>query len=183
MQIFKRLHKREDFDFSMLASRLEEEVVCMISVASSEVWYIDSGASWHMMGIRECFSEYREEKMNFQITMGNKAKCTPVGKGTIVFQTESRERFRAKNVLHVLGLGMNLLSVSQLQSKGYDVCFIKEKVYVKHPSWKKKVQIRIKNNRLYKLQLESPMGLIGSHGNKDLNELWHKRMGHLHMGL
>lgn len=46
----------------------------------------------------------------------------------------------------------------------------------------KKVQIRIKSNRLYRLQLESPMALIGSHGDKDLNELWHKRMGHLHHG-
>jgi len=114
--------------------------------------------------------------------MGNKAKCTPVGKGTIVFQTETGERFRDTNVLHVPGLGMNLLSVYQLQSKGYDVFFIKEKVYVKHPSWRKKVQIGIRSNRLYRLQLESPMALIGSNGDKDLNELWHKRMGHLQRG-
>ena len=85
--------RERDFDFSVLASRLEEEVVCMTSAASLEVWYIDSGASWHMTGIRGCFSEYREEKMNFQITMGNKAKCTLVGKGTIVFQTESGNGF------------------------------------------------------------------------------------------
>ena len=77
---------------------------------------------------------------------------------------------------------MNLLSVSQIQIKGYDVFFIKEKVYVKHPSWKKKAQIGIKSNWLYKLQLESPMALIGSNGDKDLNELWHRRMGHLHHG-
>lgn len=89
--------------------------------------------------------------MNFQITMGNKAKCTPVGTSTIVFQTKTRERIRATNVLHVPGLGMNLLSISQLQGKGYDVFFIKEKVYVKHLSWKKKVQIRIRSNRLYRL--------------------------------
>ena len=87
-----------------------------------------------MTGIWECFFENQEERMNFQITMGNKAKCTPVGKGTIVFQTEMGERFQATNVLHVPGLGMNLLSVFQLQNKGYDVLFIKEKVYVKHPS-------------------------------------------------
>eukprot|EP00253_Pinus_taeda_P003157 PITA_03157 len=133
-----------------------------------------------MTGIRECFSDYQEEMMNFHITMGNKAKCTPVGKGTIVFQTNTRERFQATNVLHVPGLGMNLIFISQLQSKGYDVFFIKEKVYVKHPSWKNKVQIGIRSNRLYMLQLESPMALVDSNGNKDLNELWHRRMGNLH---
>lgn len=74
-----------NFNFSMLASKLEEEVACVASSVSIGVWYIDSGASWHMTGIRECFSDYQEERKNFQITMGNKAKCTPVGKGTIVF--------------------------------------------------------------------------------------------------
>ena len=44
------------------------------------------------------------------------------------------------------------------------------------------MQIVVRSNRLYKLQLESPMALIGSHGDKDLNELWHRRMGHLHHG-
>jgi len=57
--------RERDFDFSMLDSRLEEKVACMISFASSKVWYIDNGASSHMKGIRECFSKYREEKMNF----------------------------------------------------------------------------------------------------------------------
>ena len=150
----------------MLASRLEEEVACLAGSASSEVWYIDSGASRHMTGIRECFSDYQEERMNFQITMGNKAKCTPVGRGTIVFQTEAGEPLRATNVLHFPGLGMNLLFVSQLQNRGYDVFFIKEKVYVKHPSWKRKTQIGIRSNKLYKLQLKSLMALIGSNGDK-----------------
>ena len=106
----------------------------MSSTAPPGVWYIDSGASAHMTGVQECFSSYQEEEMNFQITMGNKAKCTPIGRGTITFQTEDGNKIRATNVLHVPGLGMNLLSVSQLQNKGYDVYFIRDKVYVKHPS-------------------------------------------------
>ena len=135
-----------------------------------------------MTGIRECFSNYQEERMNFQITMGNKAKCTPIGRGIVVFQIEARDRLRATNVLHVPGLGMNLIYVSQLQNKGYDVFFITVKVYFKHLSWKNKAQIGIKSNRLYRLQLESPMALIGSNGDKDWNELWHGRMGDLHQG-
>ena len=106
-----------DHDIFVLASRLEEEITCLSSFASSKVWYIDSRASTHMMRIQECFSSYQEEKMNFQITMGNKAKCTPVGRGTIVFQTEAGDRLQDTNVLHVPGLGMNLLSVSELQIK------------------------------------------------------------------
>jgi len=57
-------------------------------------------------------------------------------------------------------------------------------VYVKHSNWKKVKQIGARRNRLYKLQLDSPMALIGndSSSGKELNELWHGRMGHLHNG-
>ena len=89
--------------------------------------------------------------MNFKITMGYKAKCTHIGRGTIVFQTEAGNKLRATNVLHVLELGINLLSVSQLQNRGYDVYFIGNRVYVKHPSWKKKAQIGVRSNKFYKL--------------------------------
>jgi len=58
-RIFPEECRRDmDHDYSMLASKLEEEVACLASSASSEGWYIDSGASWHMTGIRECFSNY-----------------------------------------------------------------------------------------------------------------------------
>ena len=66
-----------------------------------------------MTRVRDYFSDYQEEQMNFKITMGNKENCTPVGIGTIVFQTEARNRIRAINVLHVPDLGDELsLSVS-----------------------------------------------------------------------
>ena len=89
--------------------------------------------------------------MKFKITMGNREKCTPIGRGTVVFQTEVGNKLRATNVLHVPGLGMNLLLVSQPQNRGYDVYFIGNRVYVKHPSWKKKAQIGVRSNKLYKL--------------------------------
>ena len=50
-----------NLNFFMQASRFEEEVGCVASSASSGVWYIDSGASWDMTGIRECFLDYQEE--------------------------------------------------------------------------------------------------------------------------
>ena len=86
-----------------------------------------------MTGVWECFSDYQEEQMSFKITMGNKAKCTPIGRGTVVFQTEAGNKIWATDKLHVPGLGMNLLLVSQPQNRGYDVYFIGNRVYVKHP--------------------------------------------------
>ena len=140
--------KQMDHDVSVLASKLEEEFACVSSTASYDVWYIDSGASTHMAGVRDYVSDYQEEQMNFKITMGNKSKCTLVGRGTIVFQTEAGNRIRATNELHVPRLGMNLLSVSQLQNRGYDLYFIGNRVYVKHPNWKKKAHIAVRSNKL-----------------------------------
>ena len=71
-----------------LSSRMEDEfalIACMVSSTSQCVWYIDSGGSFHMTGVREYFSSYKEEDTNIQISMGNLSKLNPVGKGTIQF--------------------------------------------------------------------------------------------------
>lgn len=120
-----------------LSSRLEDEFVCLSGLASNGVWYIDSRVSSHTTGVREYFLSYQEEHMDFQITTGNKTKCTLVRRGIVDFQMETRTSTRATNVLHVTGFGMNLISMSQLQDKVYDVYFVGKKVYVKHPTWKK----------------------------------------------
>ena len=117
----KSTKKMEDHVISKLASRLERECACLSSSTSSYDWYIDSRASAHMNGVRDHLSSYQEEQIDFQIIMGNKTKCTPVGKGTVAFQTEAGDSLGATNVFHVPRLGMNLLSLSQLQHKGYDV--------------------------------------------------------------
>ena len=56
-----------DHDNSVLTSILEEEVACLASFASFEVWYIDSGALTHMTRVREYFSSYQEENISLAI--------------------------------------------------------------------------------------------------------------------
>ena len=59
-----------------------------------------------------------------------------------------------------------------------------ERVYVKHPIWKQTRQTGVRSNRLYRLQIETPMALVNSNleDKKGLNELWHRSMRHLHHG-
>lgn len=76
---------QREHDMKVLASRLQEDLAFVSSTTPPGVWYIDNGASVHMTGVREFFLSYQEEQMNFQIPMGNKAKCTPIGRGTITF--------------------------------------------------------------------------------------------------
>jgi hypothetical protein len=50
--------------------------------------------------------------------------------GTITFQRESSKPFQLKNVMHVLGLKKNLVSVAMLEDRGYDVVFRGGKSYL-----------------------------------------------------
>jgi len=108
----KGMENNRDQNISELASKLEEGFACLSSSASAENSYIDSRASAHMTGEREYLSSYQEEHIYFEITMGNRMKCTLVGKGTVIFQTTTGNSLQATNVLHVSGMGMNFISVS-----------------------------------------------------------------------
>ena len=46
---------QREHDMKVLASKLEEDLACVSSTTPPNVWYIDSGASAHMTGVRECF--------------------------------------------------------------------------------------------------------------------------------
>jgi hypothetical protein len=74
----------------------------------------------------------------------------------------------------------NLISISTLQDKGYDVSFKGNKVYIQPRGSKQAEMIGIKSCKLYRLQFESPQASINN--TKDMGELWHRRMAHLHHG-
>jgi hypothetical protein len=42
----------------------------MASSASGSMWYLDSGASFHMMGDRESFNDLEEKYLKMHIEMG-----------------------------------------------------------------------------------------------------------------
>lgn len=44
-----------EFDFTFIA--------CMVSTAMGSVWYLDSGALFHMMGNQELFSDLAEKDL------------------------------------------------------------------------------------------------------------------------
>eukprot|EP00253_Pinus_taeda_P030052 PITA_30052 len=52
------------------------------------VWYLDSGASFHMSGDKNIFSTLEEKDLQMWIEMGNDGKYRFSGEGMIVFQRE-----------------------------------------------------------------------------------------------
>ena len=66
-----------ELDFSLIA--------CMVSSALGSVWYLDSGASFHMTGDKELFSDLEEKYLQMHIEMGDDGRYSDTETGTITF--------------------------------------------------------------------------------------------------
>jgi hypothetical protein len=80
----------------------------------SSVWYIDSGASSHMYSVREYFNDLTDYGIKLEIVVGNNTIVREAGRGTISFHRELRPPIVFKDVLYVLGIKKNLISVSTI---------------------------------------------------------------------
>lgn len=78
-------------------------------------------------------------------------------------------------------LDMNLFKIGGVNICGYRAIY--EKLFMHH-SWKKVKHIEVRRNKLYRLQFDSAKALVrnSNSSGRDLGELWHKKMGHLHHG-
>ena len=95
------------------------------------VWYLDSGASFHMTGDKELFSDLEEKDLQMHIEMGDDGRYSATGIGTITkFERESGKPFMLKYFMHVLGLKKKLASVAMLEEKGHDVVFSDGKAFL-----------------------------------------------------
>ena len=113
-----------ELDFSLIA--------CMVSSALGLMWYLDSGTSFHMTRDKEFFSDLEERDLKMHIEMGNDGRYRATGIGTITFQRESGDLLTLRYVMYVPGLKKNLVFVSMLEDRGYDVIFSKGKVFLHH---------------------------------------------------
>jgi hypothetical protein len=142
-----------EIDFSLIA--------CMASIALGSVWYLDSGASFHMTGDKEIFSDLEERDLKIHIEMGGDGRYSATSIGTITFQRDSGKPFQLKYVMHVPGLKKNLVSVAMLEDIGYDVVFSDGKAFLRHKTMSqvKKIGIQVKN--LYKLEVDGCAAMMG----------------------
>ena len=117
------------------------------------------------------------------IEMGDDARYNATGIGIVTFQRESCKPFLLRYVMHVPGLKKNLVSISMLEDRGYDVVFSEGKAFLRHKATRqvKKIGVRVKN--LYKLDVDGCatfMSIEDRVVSRDEGELWHRILGHLH---
>jgi hypothetical protein len=100
--------------------------------ATTNMWYIDNGASSHMTGVRVYFTDLIEGDVDLDIELGDDSTVKAVGRGTISFQRESQQLMRVRKVLYVPRLAKNLISISAIEDSRYEIIFRDGKVYI-HP--------------------------------------------------
>ena len=89
-----------------------------MSTLNSDVWVLDSGASYHICPGREWFTTYTQVDGG-SISMANSSVCKVVGTGSIKIRTHDGSFCTLNEVRHVPLMTKNLISLSLLDSKGF----------------------------------------------------------------
>ena len=99
-------HTKDTEDYFKIGHAMKD------SCSTTHAFLIDSGASNHMLASRESFSSLQFFDVP-SIHMGNNSEIQAKGKGSIKL-----EHVKFKDVLYVLSLAANLLSVYQMTHTG-----------------------------------------------------------------
>ena len=114
--------------------------------------------------------------------------------GTVTFERESLPPLKVMDVLYVLGMKKNLISVFAMEEKGFDVTFSGGKALMlpRGASITSAKVIGVRFGKQYKFNFKSVGALVSSTSgsthtsttsSRDLCELWHRRMAHMHHGV
>ena len=87
------------------------------------IWYFDSGASRHITFRKDLFRSLDAAPAGKQVTCANNSSYPIKGVGEISFTIADGTDLCLSDVLYVLGIKRNLLSVSSLSKNGFRVIF------------------------------------------------------------
>jgi hypothetical protein len=151
----------------------------MIGNTGEDTWLIDSGASKHMTGQKNNLSCVSENTFSHKVTLGYNYQYTIKGVGESKYKLNSGNSLKMKDILYVLGLKKNLLSISSLENKGYKFSFIYEEVFMwaKGETINEAIIIGSEENGLYRLNSHSKTTM--AHAIESSCELWHRRLAHI----
>jgi hypothetical protein len=144
-----------------------------------DTWLIHSGASKHMTGQIDILSFLTEKNFPQKITLGDDFKYPIKGVGESNYKLDLGTPMNMKDVLYVPGLKNNLLSISDLDKKGFIVFFIDGDVLMwpKGKTIEDAIVIRTQEGGLYKLRGHSEATL--THSIENPCELWHIILAHI----
>lgn len=146
---------------------------------SQRDWYVDSGASTHMIASEKDVINKSHNLTTKEIIVANQVSVPVLCTGdtlitTIVNNTE--HEIVVKNVLCVPNLTTNLLSVSRLIENGNKVSFQKGYCYIRNQQ-NRLLGVAELVNGVYQLNIKSDSLLAATAATSSM--VWHRRLGHI----
>ena len=146
------------------------------------LWYLDTGCSNDMSGEKSIFSEL-DEAFRDVVKLGDGSIVSVMGKGKAVIQTNRNYIQTISNVLFVPDLRTNLLSVSQLQEKGYGISIKNEVCRIEDEKLGLISQVNMTANIMFPLYLHDTAHSCLFARLREKEWLWHFRYGNLSFGV
>lgn len=175
---------RQSGEQTNFAEKEEEVSLLMVCHVKEEVqqnmWYLDTGCSNHMCGDKKAFSEL-DESFRDTVKFGDNSIVSVMGKGKVNVQTKGNST-HISNVLFGPDLKTNLLSVGQLQEKGYKIIIKNGVCLIQDANLGLIAQVNMTENRMFPLFFHNTNHTCFSAKLKDESWLWHFRYGHLNFG-
>ena len=133
-----------------------------------------------MTSFKESFEKLSEHNSPHKVKLRDYYQYPIKGSGESSYKLDSGKSIKMKDVLFVPGLKKNLLSISTLDAKCMRVAIIDGQV-IMWPRGKtidNAIVIGEQEGGLYKLKGHSEQAMV--HDTVEPNELWHRRLAHVH---
>lgn len=167
------VHGDSDLDHVMLM------ITTFEGALASDVWYLNSGCSNHMTGHKGWLTNFNSNKKTC-VKLEDRKSLMEEGMGKIFIQRKEGKTSLIKNLLFILGMQCNSLSIDQLVEKGFSV--IMEGGSLNLYDQKKIMVLKstLTRNRIWKASLKASKShcLYSSIPNEE-SWLWDKRYRYL----
>ena len=100
--------------------------------SSGDTWYLDSGCNNHMCGNKSLFYDL-DETFRETMKLGNNSCMSVMGKRDIKFHMKNNIMQTITSVFYVPDLKSNLISMGQLQERGYIIIIQQSRCQIHHP--------------------------------------------------
>ena len=145
---------------------------------TTNVWYLDNGASNHMSGNRMFFTAL-DERITGKVRFGDDSRIDIKGRGSIRFIFGDGEKKMLKDVYYIPGLRSNIISLGQATEAGCEVRMKDKELYLLDRLGHVMVKTTRSVNRLYKVILAADTVQVLQISEATESYKWHARLGHV----
>jgi hypothetical protein len=142
-------------------------------------WYLDTGATHHMTGRREFFSDL-DSGVKGSVKFGDASAVKIKGVGSIIFKAKTGEHRLFTGMYYIPALRNSIVIVGQLDENGSRVKIEDDVLRIWDRSRRLLAKVNWGSNHLYVLHVQVAHPLHPAARQDDEAWHWHERFGHIH---